>query len=89
MLQRLMCAAAQTPHVAHDYAIVQLMVHWGTHQQVFALWLGNVQISEQQGWPTIRTCKGNESRKVPLNASVCQALTDRESRHVIDTTVLN
>jgi site-specific recombinase XerD len=73
----LLRAAQQTRHAARDYAIVQLMVQTGMRiSECTALRLGDVQISERQGWATIRAGKGNKSRRVPLNASVRQALAD-------------
>lgn len=67
--------AQQTRHPARDYAIIQCMVQTGMRiGECTALRLGNIQIGERQGWATIRTGKGNTTRKVPLNASVRQSL---------------
>jgi site-specific recombinase XerD len=67
--------AQQTRHAARDYAIIQFMVQTGIRiGECTALRLRDVQISERQGWATIRLGKGNKTRKVPLNASVRQAL---------------
>jgi site-specific recombinase XerD len=69
--------AQQTRHATRDYAIIQLMVQTGIRiGECAALRLGDVQISERQGWATIRIGKGNKTRKVPLNASVRQALAE-------------
>lgn len=69
--------AQQTRHPARDYTILQMMVQTGIRiGECTALRLGDVQLSERQGWVTIRAGKGNKTRKVPLNASVRQALVD-------------
>lgn len=69
--------AQQTRHPARDYAIIQLMVQTGIRiGECTALRLGDVQMSERQGWITIRIGKGHKTRKVPLNASVRQALAE-------------
>jgi site-specific recombinase XerD len=69
--------AQQTRHAARDYAIIQLMVQTGIRiGECSALRVGDVQISERQGWVMIRIAKGNKTRKVPLNASVRQALAE-------------
>jgi site-specific recombinase XerD len=69
--------AQQTRHATRDYAIIQLMVQTGIRiGECTALCLGDIQLSERQGWATIRLAKGNKTRKVPLNASVRQALAD-------------
>lgn len=69
--------AQQTRHAARDYAIIQLMVQTGIRiGECTALRIGDIQITERQGWVTIRIAKGNKTRKVPLNASVRQALAE-------------
>jgi site-specific recombinase XerD len=69
--------AQQTRHAARDYAIIQLMVQTGIRiGECTALCLGDIQLSERQGWMTIRVGKGHKTRKVPLNASVRQALAE-------------
>ena len=69
--------AQQTRHAARDYAITQLMVQTGIRiGECTALCLGDIQLSDRQGWLTIRNGKGHKTRKVPLNASVRQALVD-------------
>lgn len=73
----LLRAAQQTRHAARDYAIVQLMVQTGIRiGECAALRLGDLQLGERQGWMTIRAGKGHKTRRVPLNASVRQALSD-------------
>jgi site-specific recombinase XerD len=69
--------AQQTRHAGRDYAIVQLMVQTGVRiGECQALCLGDIQMTERHGWMTIRLGKGKKTRKVPLNASVRQALAE-------------
>lgn len=69
--------AQQTRHAVRDYAIIQVMTQTGIRiGECSALRLGDIQLRERQGWVTIRIGKGKKTRKVPLNASVRQALVD-------------
>lgn len=71
----LLRAAAASRHPLRNTAIVQMMLQTGLRiGECAALSWEDISFGEKRGWVTIRGGKGDKARRVPLNASVREAL---------------
>jgi len=61
--------------VRRDYAIIQLLLQTGIKVgELTGLQLADVELMDGRGTLTVKGNGGNSHRRIPLNASVCQAL---------------
>jgi site-specific recombinase XerD len=73
----LLRAAQQTRYPARNTAILHMMLQTGMRiGECAALQWGDIALGERKGIVTIRSGKGNQARRVPLNQSIRQALAD-------------
>ena len=73
----LLQAAQQTRYPARNTAILQMMFQTGMRiGECAALRWGDLVVGERNGAVLIRAGKGNQTRRVPLNQSIRQALAD-------------
>ncbi|NPV86273.1 MAG: tyrosine-type recombinase/integrase [Anaerolineae bacterium] len=71
-LGRLLAAAEGSPR---DYAILNLLARAGLRvSEVTALRLEDVELNGRSGWLTIKSGKGNKTRRVPLGSEARQIL---------------
>jgi integrase/recombinase XerC len=71
-LGRLLAVAEGNPR---DYAILNLLARAGLRVgEAAALQLADVELNGRSGWLTIKSGKGNKTRRVPLNGEARQAL---------------
>jgi integrase/recombinase XerC len=62
---------------ARDIAIVEVLANTGLRVgELAALTLDDVELSEQRGWVTVHSGKGEKYRRVPLNADARKALAE-------------
>ncbi len=73
----LLQAAQQTRYPARNTAILQMMLQTGLRiGECAALRWGDLAVGERHGTVLIRAGKGNQTRRVPLNQSIRQALAN-------------
>jgi site-specific recombinase XerD len=73
----LLRAVQQTRYPARNTAILQMMLQTGLRiGECAALQWGDIGLGERKGTVVVRTGKGNQARRVPLNQSIRQALAD-------------
>lgn len=73
----LLRVAQQTRYPARNTAILHMMLQTGMRiGECAALRWGDIELGERQGTVTIRAGKGSQTRRVPLNQSIRQALAD-------------
>ena len=73
----LLRAAQQTRYPERNTAILQMLLQTGLRiGECSALKWGDIVLGERKGTVIIRAGKGNQARRVPLNQSIRQALTD-------------
>jgi len=76
-INALLRVASQSRHPQRDTAIVQLLLQTGLRiGECARLNWGDIQLGERQGQLIVRAGKGNKTRRVPLNGTVRQALTE-------------